>query len=689
MADLKDDVKYLKGVGPKLALILEKLSINKAEDLVYHFPRRYEDRSNFFKISDLSHGDVASVFGKVVSCENRKAKNNNKFVITTVTITDDTGYINLVWFNQIYKKAEFDKLIGKNIIAFGQVSYDGWKFSISNPEYEIDDEEEVKKSRIIPVYNLTEGINQNLMRKIVQNAVKETLGQIKENLPEYIQKERELMSKQDAIFNIHFPESLEAFENARKRLAFEELFILQLALLARKREISMPGKGIKFELKDDFFKEFSSKLPFQLTNAQKKVIREIAFDMSKPDSMNRLLQGDVGSGKTVVAVAAMLLAVQNGYQSAIMAPTEILADQHFITISKFLKSLNIDIQINLLKGSLRAKEKREVTAKIASGETQIIIGTHALTSQNVEFKNLGLVIIDEQHRFGVAQRATLFSKGENPDVLFMTATPIPRTLTMAVYGDLNLSVIDELPPNRKPIITHWKQNSQRERVYESLKDLIKQGKQAYIVCPLIEESEKLQVQAATELFCFLKEQIFPELRIAVLHGQMKTNEKDSIMQDFRDHKLDILVATSVIEVGIDVPNANCIIIEDSDRFGLSQLHQLRGRVGRGSEKSFCVLISNAKSEDAKTRMKVMENTNNGFVIAEEDLKLRGPGELSGTRQSGIADFKIADIFKDILLLEEARESAQNLLEKDPFLITDDTKNLKNEVILKLSALSNA
>lgn len=681
----RDNVKYLKGVGPRVSNILAKLDINIIEDLVCHFPNRIEDRSNFSKICDLQENTTTSVKGTVIECQNRKAKSNSRFIITTALISDETGYMNLVWFNQGYKKDEFEKLKNKNIIVYGTVNFDGWKYSVNNPEYELDIPGEEEHSRMIPVYPLTEGISQNLMRKIVANAVREMAGTVKEDLPDYILKNYDLIGKSDAILNIHFPQSMDAYEQARRRLAFDELFLLQLTLLVRKKEMSMPGKGIKFNIPVNYISEYNSLFPFDLTPAQKKVISEILGDMIKPDCMNRLLQGDVGSGKTVVALCAMLLAVRCGYQSAIMAPTEILAEQHYITLSRMLSNLNVmDAPISLLKGSLTAKQKREVYDKIANGESKIIVGTHALISEKLEFNHLGLVVIDEQHRFGVRQRARLFEKGDTPDILLMTATPIPRTLTMAVYGDLNVSTIDQLPPGRKPITTHWKQLSERESVYKSLKRLIADGRQAYVVCPLIEESEKLQVQAASELFEYLNTKIYPDLTLALLHGQMKTDEKDAIMQDFRDHKIDILVSTSVIEVGVDVPNANCIVIENADRFGLSQLHQLRGRVGRGQAKSFCVLVSDPKTEEARKRLEVMKATNNGFEISEEDLKIRGPGELTGTRQSGLADFKVADIFKDVYLLELAKKTAAELLESDPNLYT--VPGLKDSVLKKLEEI---
>ena len=472
-------------------------------------------------------------------------------------------------------------------------------------------------------------------------------------------------------------------------LVFEELFLLQLALAMRKRGIEAPGHGIAFQMPADFDAELRRILPFELTGAQKKVIKEIADDMTRPICMNRLLQGDVGSGKTAVALAAMLIAVKNGYQAALMAPTEILAEQHYLGISKLLGDDDLmGIRVDLLTGSQRSKHRREVNERIASGQTQIVIGTHALIQEGVEFHKLGLAIVDEQHRFGVMQRAALMDKGPSncsPDVLVMTATPIPRTLTLTVYGDLDVSIIDELPPGRKPIKTHWKQIGERRKVYAALRTLIDQGRQAYVVCPLIEESEKLQVQAASELAEFLQTEVFPDLNIGLLHGGMKSDEKEAVMTSFRAGEVNILVSTTVIEVGVDVANATVMVIEDADRFGLAQLHQLRGRVGRGDEQSYCVMICEGNSQDSIKRMTTMSSTNDGFVIAEEDLKLRGPGEFYGTKQSGLAELTLTDIFRDIPILEIARKEAFATIDKDPNLSGEVFARLRRDLLKKYEA----
>ena len=687
---LESQVQYVKGVGPRLASLLEKLDIFDIRDLLYHFPRRHEDRTRFARISQLRHGEQATIRGTVLTADNVKTRGT--LVLTKVAVDDGSGTASLTWFNQKYKKDQFLKLRGKEIIAYGTIQAGRFGVEIASPEWEACDEvaDPLSSGRIVPVYPLTEGIFQNQLRKIIRGALDTYLPALKEILPEDVRNRLDLMDIRDAMLNIHYPESDAALSAARKRLVFEELFLLQLALAVRKRGMEMPGNGIQFKMPDSFADELKQILPFELTGAQKRVIQEIAADMAKPQCMNRLLQGDVGSGKTAVALAAMLIAVRNGYQAALMAPTEILAEQHYLGITKMLGSLGVlDISVDLLKGSLRSKQRQGVVERIASGQTQIAIGTHALIQEGVDFRRLGLVIVDEQHRFGVMQRAALMDKGLNPDILVMTATPIPRTLTLTVYGDLDVSIIDELPPGRKPVRTHWKQIGERKKVYGALRTLVDQGRQAYVVCPLIEESEKLQVRAASELAEYLAMEMFPDFRIGLLHGQMKTDEKDQIMTDFRSGNVDILVSTTVIEVGVDVANATVIVIEDADRFGLAQLHQLRGRVGRGDEQSYCVLICEGNSEDSIKRMKVMSSTNDGFEIAEEDLKIRGPGEFYGTRQSGLPGLKIADIFRDIPILGLAREEAFGLVDKNPNLSGDELKGLKQELLKKYEAFQLA
>lgn len=687
---LDTEVKFVKGVGPRVMGILKKLNITTAKDLLYHFPRRYEDRTHFARIASLEHGETATICGVVLTADNVKTR--GRLVLTKVVVDDGSGCIVLTWFNQQYRKEQFNKLRGREVVAYGTAQIGRWGVEIGSPEIEVcsDETDSLSSLRIAPIYPLTEGIFQVHLRKIISGAVELYTELLEETLPEEFLDRLDLVDIQTAIRNIHFPESQESLLAARKRLVFEELFVLQLALAMRKRGIEAPGQGIAFNIPPDLYAQLKELLPFELTGAQKRVIGEIAKDMSRPMCMNRLLQGDVGSGKTAVALAAMMIAVKNGYQAAMMAPTEILAEQHYLGTSNLLGDHDLmGIRVDLLTGRLKSKNRRDVTERVASGQTQIVIGTHALIQENVEFRNLGLVIIDEQHRFGVMQRAALTEKGLKPDVLVMTATPIPRTLTLTVYGDLDVSIIDELPPGRKPVKTHWKQVTERRKVYAGVRSLIEQGRQAYVVCPLIEESEKLQVQAATELAEHLQSEIFPDLKIGLLHGGMKSDEKDTVMSAFRAGQIHILVSTTVIEVGVDVRNATVMVIEDAHRFGLAQLHQLRGRVGRGDEQSYCVMICEGNNQDSITRMTTMASTNDGFVIAEEDLKLRGPGEFYGTKQSGMPELTIADIFRDIPILEIARKEAFAIIEKDPGLSNESFAGLRKDLLKKYEAFELA
>ncbi|MCE5313876.1 MAG: ATP-dependent DNA helicase RecG [Armatimonadota bacterium] len=687
---LDTDVQFARGVGPRLAGTLGKLDIFTVRDLIYHFPRRHEDRTRFARIASLRHGESATIFGTILTADNVKTRGS--LVLTKVAVDDGTGVMELTWFNQKFRKDQFLKLKGRRIVAYGAVAAGRWGVEIASPEWELysEDADPLSSGRVVPVYPLTEGLFQSQVRKAIKGALDTYVPLAQEILPEDVRNRLDLMDIGDALRNIHFPESQAALDAARKRLVFEELFLLQLALALRKRGMEMPGCGISFQMPEGFSDELKMVLPFELTGAQKRVIKEIAADMGRPTCMNRLLQGDVGSGKTAVALAAMLIAVRNGYQAALMAPTEILAEQHYLGITRMLENLGVlEVSVDLLKGSLRSKQRQLVIERIKSSQTKIAIGTHALIQEGVDFHKLGLVIVDEQHRFGVLQRAALMEKGLSPDILVMTATPIPRTLTLTIYGDLDVSIIDELPPGRKSIRTHWKQTGERKKVYQALRTLIDQGRQAYVVCPLVEESDKLQARAATELAEFLQTQMFPDYRIGLLHGQMKTDEKDDVMKAFRAGEIQILVATTVIEVGVDVPNATCMVIEDADRFGLAQLHQLRGRVGRGDQQSFCVMICEGNSEDSMRRMQVMSSTNDGFTIAEEDLKLRGPGEFYGTRQSGMAGLKIADIFRDIPILELARKEAFALIERDPDLGHPSLKALRADLLKKYDELQLA
>lgn len=676
--DLDTDVRFVKGVGERLAKVVGKLGVFTARDLLTHFPARYEDRSQFRKMAQLKPGDTATVRGTVVNVENIRTPRSH-MLLTRVAIQDGTGVARLVWFNQHYLKARFDKLRGKEVIVYGTAQYSNRGLEITNPEWEEADDtgDSMSTGRIVPVYPLTEGLYQSSIRRAIYRAMDTYLPAVKDIIPPEIMDRRDLVDAQCAFRNIHFPEGNEALDAARYRLVYEELFLLQLALALRKQNITQAQPGITFDVSPAHTKAFYESLPFEFTAAQKKVVAEIHRDMSRSTAMNRLVQGDVGSGKTVVAVAAMMVAIHNGYQTAMMAPTEILAEQHYRVLSRLMEGLGIEVA--LLIGSQRAAEKRKIKERIASGEVQIVVGTHAVIQEDVEFQRLGFIVIDEQHRFGVLQRAALREKGWSPDVLVMTATPIPRTLALTVYGDLDLSVIDELPPGRKPIRTHWKTIDQREAVYAGVRKLIEQGRQVYIVCPLVEESEKLQAEAATDLAARLQAEVFPDLELAVLHGRMKSAEKDDIMRQFRAGDIQILVSTTVIEVGVDVPNACVMIVEDAERFGLAQLHQLRGRVGRGEHQSFCILVADPKTDDGRERLEVMARSNNGFEIAEEDLRIRGPGEFYGTRQSGLPSFRIANILRDVDILEKSREDAFEIVKRDPKLERPEYTSLRAEV----------
>jgi ATP-dependent DNA helicase RecG len=675
--DLETNVQFVKGVGEKVGKVMGRLGIFTVRDLLAHYPARHEDRTRFRRIGDLQPGETATIRGRVIAADATRTP-RSQMLLVKVAIEDGTGYATLVWFNQWYIRNRFAKLLGKEVVVYGTAEFGNRGMEINNPEWEEAGSDTLSANRIVPIYPLTEGLYQGNVRRVIYGALEKYLPAVKDVLPPTLLDKRDLVDYPCALQNIHFPESMEALASARQRLVYEEFFLLQLALALRKQNATADIPGIAFSVTPECTRAFYESLPFEMTGAQKRVIGEIERDMARPVSMNRLVQGDVGSGKTVVAVSAMMVAIYNGYQAALMAPTEILAVQHYLVLSKMLAPLGIEVA--LLTGSSRAKEKRIAKERIAAGEVSVAVGTHAVIQEDVVFHRLGLAVVDEQHRFGVLQRAAIRSKGANPDVLVMTATPIPRTLALTVYGDLDLSVIDELPPGRKAIRTHWKTADQRDSVYQAAKDLLMKGRQVYIVCPLIEESEKMQAKAATELADHLSSQVFQGFNLEVLHGQMKTADKDDVMRRFRDGEIQILVSTTVIEVGIDVPNACVMLIEDAERFGLAQLHQLRGRVGRGEHQSFCVLIADPKTDDGRERMRVISRTNNGFEIAEEDLRIRGPGEFYGTRQSGLPSLRIANVLKDVQILEMSREDAFKLLKSDPKLAASGHAALRSEVL---------
>src|SRR3990170_555589 len=667
-SQIESPVQYLKGIGPKKAEVLNSVGIKTIEDILYYLPRKYLDRSTFTPINQLQPNTQATVIGKVEALGVRKGRKNRFQVI----LKDKTGYLNLIWFaNLKYVQNAFEA--EDVVIASGEISfYNG--LQMAHPEFEIisgNGDELIHTGGVIPVYPSTARLRKlNLdsrgFRRILKPFLERVEQVVEETLPQPIVSEQHLLPLSWALKNIHFPENLAVAEQARQRLAFDELFYLELMLALRKKRLTDSPEGIPFQKPGSLIKQLLNKLLFKLTEAQRKVLREIAHDMMSKKPMNRLLQGDVGSGKTVVALISMMMAVESGYQSAFMAPTEILAEQHYLTIHKLAEELGI--KIVLLTSSVNKKEKEIVLGQISLGEASLVIGTQALIQEKVKFYRLGLAVIDEQHRFGVMQRALLKQKGHQPDVLIMTATPIPRTLALTVYGDLDVSVIDQLPPGRKPIETILRDEKTRPEVYRFLDRKISQGRQVYIVYPLIEETERLDLKAATEGYEKLKKEVFPNRRVGLIHGRIRNTEREIIMQKFRQGEFDILVSTTVIEVGVDVPNASIMVIEHAERFGLSQLHQLRGRVGRGAEQSYCFLMANYPlSMDAKERLQALCSSTDGFKIAELDLKLRGPGEFFGTKQHGLPELKVADLIRDLKLLYEARRWAFKIIEEDPFL----------------------
>ena len=736
---LETEVQYLKGVGPRNAVALHKVGLHTVGDLLYYMPRRYEDRRSIPPIALVQPGQWVTVRGRILSVDARPTRAG--MVILKALLKDRSGTISLTWFNQPWLKKLLESVEG-DVIAYGLVRESNWNYEIAAPEWETltEDDDPEDFARIVPVYPLTEGLQQKTVRRAAKSAVLGYIQYVQDPLPANLLRSQGLKDLRWALEQIHIPSSEEQRLEARRRLVFEEFFYMQTALAMRRAE-TQQELGISFAIsellkgndpgghsetplieKDSkrkrssealakakakftdpsavslngatakpvvvetvvqqahlFVEEQRGKyqgeplwdqihrmLAFDLTGAQRRVIEEIWADMELPHPMNRLVQGDVGSGKTAVAACCMLPAVRCGYQAALMSPTEILAEQHFVNLHRLFEPLGLDVE--LLVGKQTASQKRKAIERTQSGQVHIAIGTHALIQEGVKFANLGLVVIDEQHKFGVLQRKALRDKSlGNPDVLVMTATPIPRTLTMASFGDLELSVIDELPPGRKPVKTHAKLPYDRQSVYEGVRALVEQGRQAFFVCPMVSESEKMMAQAATDLHYRLSNGVFSAQKVGLLHGQMKSSEKEQVMEQFRKHELDILVSTTVVEVGVDVPNSSVMVIEDANRFGLSQLHQLRGRVGRGAQQSYCILIADTKGEDARARIDAMVQTNDGFEIAEIDLKLRGPGSMLGTMQSGNLDYKIADLVQDGKMLEIARQAAFRLIAADPKL----------------------
>ncbi|MFA5275903.1 MAG: ATP-dependent DNA helicase RecG [Candidatus Omnitrophota bacterium] len=660
-------LRYLKGIGPKRAEIFSTLGINTVEDLLYYFPRRYEDRRNLSTIAALKAGETYTIKAQVMLEKERRPFRRKVFNIIEIQVRDDTGTVTCVWFNQPYVKNYFTP--GSTAILHGKVELYGSRLQMANPEFELvsDEDESLSVNRIVPVYTLAQGFTQRHFRRLVKLALDAHLPKLQDTLAFDIRSRHNLLNLAQALINIHFPESDELRSQAYERLAFEEFFFFELPLILRKLK-RKEKRGIIHKIDAEFSAAFIKGLPFELTAAQKKVIDEIRLDMIKPQAMQRLLQGDVGSGKTVVALIAALFAIGGRYQAAFMVPTEILAKQHFMKISSQVKQ----IKICLLTGSLSAKEKEKAYRGIKEGRINLVIGTHALLEQGVVFKNLGLVVIDEQHKFGVSQRTLLPKKGPNPDILIMTATPIPRTLAITLYGDLDISVINELPAGRKPVKTLHFIPDEVHKAYALAKEELKKRRQAYIIYPVIEESYALDMQGAKKMFAQLKNNEFKGYRLGIIHGKMKEAEQDETMRKFKDGQIDLLVSTTVLEVGI----------ENAERFGLSQLHQLRGRIGRGSEASVCILVSAAASSEAASRIKAMVNSSDGFRIAEEDLKIRGPGEFFGSRQHGLSELRIGDPLLQMRLLKSARDEAIKLLDSDPDLSLRQNALLKEKLLIR-------
>jgi len=674
---METDVQYVKGVGPRIGDILHKVGVLTVWNLLHYFPRKYLDYNQRLKIVSLTIGQEATVIGRIRQV-NAHITKNKQMAIITVKIADETGELLANWIlgkanRRMLEAYKARYTIGAEVMASGRVKWDEYKrrLAMDRPEVEIlsygaddpDMPQSLHSGRIVPVYPLVEGLNLKALRRAIRHALDEYLSGVADPLPLDIRKQYRLLDLQTALEQIHFPQTFSHYESARNRLVFDELFAMQLKLAMIRNEYKSHASGLSLKTEPEGLVErFLTQLPFRLTNAQQRVFQEIARDMGSSEPMYRLLQGDVGSGKTILALLTLLTAIENGYQGVLMAPTEILAEQHYRNCVSWLTPLGL--KAGLFIGRSGAKERRELRQGLLNGQIHLAVGTHALIQDGVEFNRLGAIVVDEQHRFGVRQRIQLKDKGENPEMLTMTATPIPRTLAMTLHGDLDVSILDELPPGRTPIKTFLFQGKARqEEAFGLIRQEIFKGRQAYIVFPLIEESDKFSAKAATVEYERLANEVFPHLRVGLLHGKMASSEKDSVMKAFIHHQLDILVSTTVIEVGVDVPNATVMLVESADRFGLAQLHQLRGRVGRGSQQSYCLLLSDSRTPETLARLRILEESTDGFLIAEKDLELRGPGEFLGTRQSGLPDLILADLIQDRSILEMAREAAIVLVEK--------------------------
>jgi ATP-dependent DNA helicase RecG len=671
MLRLDSDVQFVKGVGPRRSELLKSRNIRTVEDLLLHIPRAYQDRANFVRLDSLKVGQDVAVQAKVY--RSRVIETRTRGRILDVILTDGTSFVHAKWFHGGYLQQNRTFPAGRVLVLFGRVDFDNYEstFAFFNPEYEVIDEGELSSldiGRIVPIYEETAGITSRQFRRLVSAALNQLDENIEDPLPDDIRESNGFPELKTALHRIHFPDKSDDLDKLNRRdsryhhrFIFEEFFLLEL-IFALRRHQSRTVTGVRFHTDDHVREQVKRILPFHPTNAQKRVLKEIVEDLKAPYPMNRLMQGDVGSGKTIVAFEAIVIAVENGYQAALMAPTEILAEQHYINAKRILAPLNY--KVGVVRRGIKKADKGDLLEKIGTGETQVVIGTHALVEEKTQFNKLGLVIIDEQHRFGVVQRLQLIAKGDNPNTLVMTATPIPRTLAMTLYGDLDLSVIDEMPPGRSPIRTMHVTEDETARIHATIRAELSQGRQCYVVYPLIEESEKIDLRSATEGFKKLSE-IFAGRRVALLHGRLKSEEKETIMRSFSAGEIDILVSTTVIEVGVDVANATLMVIEHAERFGIAQLHQLRGRVGRGGHQSLCMLMTpKGISDVGRQRIKAMVSTTDGFKLAEVDLQLRGPGEMAGTRQSGLPEFRNANLLTDTHLLSLAQKEAERWTSRD-------------------------
>ncbi len=676
---LTTPLQYVRGIGPQRAALLARKGLHTVEDALLFVPLRHEDRTRLTPFRALQPGQVHTCSGVIVGVS--PPPPGRPRVPLSVLLRDASGYATAVWFGAPYLARVFQR--GQRLVLHGKVTRYRGATVISHPDYEVveaDDDERLHTGRLVPVYSTTEGLSQRTLRRLMWTLVEQFAGRLAEPLPEPVRTRRRLVDLPTAVRQIHFPAAETELAAARRRLAFDDFLLLQLGL-AILRARATRARGLALDPPGRLVERLLATLPYRLTRAQERVWAEIRRDMAAPFPMHRLLQGDVGSGKTVVAALAVLTAVEAGYQAAVMAPTEILAEQHFMTFRQLLDPLGVPV--TLLTSSVRAREREARRAAVAAGEVPCVVGTHALVQEGVTFRRLGLTVIDEQHRFGVEQRARLRAKGEHPDLLVMTATPIPRTLALTLYGDLDVSVLDELPPGRRPVKTVARTEARRPQIYEFVRRQVAEGRQAYVVYPLVEESEAVDLKAATDMAAHLQRDVFPDLTVGLLHGRLGFEDKDAIMRRFKAGEIHVLVSTTVIEVGIDVPNASVMVIEHAERFGLSQLHQLRGRVGRGPWASYCILVHAARlTEDARRRLQAMVETTDGFAIAEVDLTLRGPGEFFGTRQSGLPQFRVADLLRDAAVLEEARAEAQALVAGDPELRAPAHRALREALLAR-------